>query len=115
MPHLFGANQSCINLKNRIFWISQRLIISTTFIIKDAFDFPDCYGMNWDACWDCLTDMVGKPLHIKLIGVERIRQKFPRHAGILLELLKDLKHYDEDCKDQIRIEIVVGEAQYEID
>lgn len=84
-------------------------------IIKDEFDFPDYYGMNWDACWDCLTDMVGNPLHIKLIGVERIRQKFPRHAGILLELLKDLKHYDEDCKDQIRIEIVVGEAQYEID
>ncbi len=22
-------------------------------IIKDAFDFPGYYGMNWDACWDC--------------------------------------------------------------
>lgn len=22
-------------------------------IIKDAFDFPGYYGMNWDACWNC--------------------------------------------------------------
>lgn len=84
-------------------------------IIKNELDFPDYYGMNWDACWDCLTDMVGNPLHIKLIGVERVRQKFPRHAGILLELFKDLKHYDDDCKDQIRIEIVIGKARYEIE
>ncbi|HBF14114.1 MAG TPA: hypothetical protein DDW30_00235 [Clostridiales bacterium] len=84
-------------------------------IIRDELDFPDYYGMNWDACWDCLTDMVGKPLHIKLIGVERIRQKFPRHAEILLELFKELKHYDEDCKAQIKVEIVIGEAQYEIE
>ena len=84
------------------------------WIIKNELDFPDDYGMNWDACWDCLTDMVGNPLHIRLIGVERIRQKFPRHAGILLELLKALKHYDDDYKDQIRIEVVIGEARYEI-
>jgi len=28
-------------------------------IIKDELDFPDYYGMNWDASWDCLTDMIG--------------------------------------------------------
>lgn len=27
-------------------------------IIKDELDFPDYYGMNWDAFWDCLTDML---------------------------------------------------------
>ena len=30
-------------------------------IIKDELDFPDYYGMNWDAFWDCLTDMVEEP------------------------------------------------------
>ena len=84
-------------------------------IIKDELGFPDDYGMNWDACCDYLTDVVGNPLHIKLIGVERIRQKFPRHAGIMRELFKELKHYDDDYKDQIRVEVVIGDAQYALE
>ena len=84
-------------------------------IIKDELDFPDYYGMNWDAFWDFLTDMVGDPIHIELIGMERVQNKFPRHAQIMLETLKDLKHLDnDDYKDQIKIEIVIGEARYEL-
>lgn len=84
-------------------------------IIKDKLDFPDHYGMNWDACWDCLTDMVGDPIHIELIGIERVQNKFPRHAKIMLDTLKDLKHYDNDHYiDEIKIEIVIGEARHEI-
>ena len=84
-------------------------------IIKDELDFPDYYGMNWYAFWDCLTDMVGDPIHIELIGMERVQNKFPRHAQIMLETLKDLKHLDDDYhKDQIKIEIVIGEARYEL-
>ena len=84
-------------------------------IIKDELDFPDYYGMNLDAFWDCLTDMIGDPIHIELIGMERVQNKFPRHAQIMLETLKDFKHLDnDDYKDQIKIEIVIGEARYEI-
>ena len=84
-------------------------------IIKDELDFPDYYGMNWDAFWDCLTDMVGDPIHIEIVGMETVQRKFPRHAQIMLETLKDLKHLDnDDYKKQIRIEIVIGEARYEI-
>ena len=36
-------------------------------IIKDELDFPDYYGMNWSAFWDCLTDMVGDPIHIEIV------------------------------------------------
>lgn len=84
-------------------------------IIKDELDFPHYYGMNWYACWDCLTDMIGDPLHIELIGFERIQNKFPRHAKIMTEIFKDLKHWNNDkYKDQIKIEIVIGEGHYEI-
>lgn len=73
------------------------------------------YGMNWDAFWDCLTDMVSDPMHIELIGMERVQNKFPRHAKIMLDILKRLKHWNNDkYKDQIEIEIVIGEARYEI-
>ena len=84
-------------------------------IIKDELDFPDHYGMNWSAFWDCLTDMVGDPIHIEIVGMETVQRKFPRHAKIMLETLKDLKHLDnDDYKSQIRIEIVIGEARHEI-
>ena len=84
-------------------------------VIKKSLDFPDYYGMNWSAFWDCLTDMIGDPIHIELIGMERVQNKFPRHAQIMLETLKDLKHLDnDDYKDLIKIEIVIGEARYEI-
>ena len=60
--------------------------------------------------------MIGDPIHIELIGMERVQNKFPRHAQIMLETLKDLKHLDnDDYKDLIKIEIVIGEARYEID
>ena len=84
-------------------------------IIKDELDFPDYYGMNWYAFWDCLTDMVGDPIHIELVGMERFQNKFPRHAKIILDILKELKHWNNDkYKDQIKIEIVIGNARYEI-
>ena len=84
-------------------------------IIKHALDFPDYYGCNWSAFWDCLTDMVGDPIHIELVGMERVQNKFPRHAKIILDILKELKHWNNDkYKDQIKIEIVLGEARYEI-
>lgn len=71
--------------------------------------------MNRDAMWDCLTDMVCDPLHIEIIGFERIQNKFPKGAKIILEILKDLKHWNNDAyKDVTIIEIVIGDAQHEI-
>ena len=84
-------------------------------IIKEELDFPEHYGMNWDACWDCLTDMAGDPIHMELIGMERVQNKFPWHAKIMLNIFKRLKHWNNDkYKEQIKIEIVIGEARYEI-
>ena len=84
-------------------------------IIKDELDFPDYYGMNWDACWDCLTDMVGDPIHIEVIGMEMVQKKFSHCAQIMIEVFKDLKHWNNgEYEHQIKIEIVVGEGRYEI-
>ena len=30
------------------------------FVIRDSLDFPDYYGCNFDAFWDCLTNMISK-------------------------------------------------------
>ena len=43
-------------------------------VIEKSLDFPDYYGCNWSAFWDCLTDMYGDPIYIKIIGLEVIER-----------------------------------------
>ena len=62
-------------------------------IIKKELDFPDYYGCNFSALWDCLTDMVGDPLNIEIIGLENIERRFGDTAAKLLDVLNDLKEY----------------------
>ena len=55
-------------------------------IIQKALDFPDYYGCNWSAFWDCLSEMC--------------------------EILRRFKHVDNDLfSDSIKIEIVSGNAR----
>ena len=77
-------------------------------IIKAELDFPDYYGCNWDAFWDCLTDMVGRPVNIRIIGIENIEKTFGSdESDMLIDTLKEFKHYRNDkYSDQINIEII---------
>lgn len=84
-------------------------------IIQKELDFPDYYGCNWDAFLDCLTDMVGRPVNIRIIGIENVEKKFKDSAEIMLEILKDFKHYRNDkYSDQINIEIVRDEKSIKL-
>ena len=79
------------------------------FTIRQALDFPGYYGCNWDAFWDCLTNMVGHPIHIEIIGFDIIERKFENAAKIMMETLKEFKHYENDeYVNDIQIEIVRG-------
>ena len=80
-------------------------------ILRKELDFPDYYGCNLDALWDCLTDMVGRPIHIEIIGLEAVEQKFGDYASKLIELFTELKHYDDEYSHEIQIEIVTGETR----
>ena len=62
-------------------------------VIWEALDFPDYYGCNWDAFWDCLTDMVGRPINVKIVGIENIENKFADGARTMLETLQEFKNY----------------------
>ncbi len=86
-------------------------------IIKKELDLPFNYGKNWDALWDCLTDIVNndKVFYVEILGAEVLEQKWPGTLDNLVEILKDLKHLDNDeYYNTIKIEIVCGEARYEI-
>lgn len=81
-------------------------------VIKEALDFPDYYGCNWDAFWDCLTNMVGRPVHMEIIGLEVIVRKFGDAQKTMIDILKEFKHYRDDrYVNEIEIEIVSGETR----
>ncbi len=81
-------------------------------VIWHALDFPDYYGCNWSAFWDCLTDMYGDPIHIEIIGLDVIERKFGDSAGKMIEILKRFKHFNNDLfSHDIKIEIVSGDTR----
>ena len=81
-------------------------------IIAKSLDFPDYYGCNWSAFWDCLTDMYGEPIHIEIIGLDVIERKFDDSASKMIEVLKRFKHFNDDLfSDSIKIEIVSGDSR----
>ena len=45
-------------------------------VLKRDLDFPDYYGGNTDALWDCLTDMLGDPSYIELFGFEEVQKRY---------------------------------------
>ena len=75
--------------------------------IAKSLDFPDYYGCNWSAFWDCLADMYGDPIHIEIIGLDVIERKFDDSARKIIEILKRFKHFNNDMfSDSIKIDIV---------
>ena len=76
-------------------------------VIRKALKFPDYYGCNWDAFWDCLTDMYGDPIHIEILGLDVIEQKFDGAAEKMISILQRFKHFNNDLfSDIIKIEIL---------
>lgn len=77
-------------------------------VIKKSLDFPDYYGHNWSALWDCLTDMIGRPINIEIHGIDRLEQQREDDAKKLIEILKKFKHYDDDrYANEIKITLVI--------
>ena len=79
-------------------------------VIRHALEFPDYYGCNWSAFWDCLTNMIGRPIHIKILSFDVIERKFGDTAKKMMETLKDFKHCEDDeYIDSIQIEFISGD------
>lgn len=85
-------------------------------VIEKELDFPDYYGANWDAFWDCATDMVSdKGLNIEIIGLDKIYAKYQEDIDIFLKMLKMLKHsYNNKYSDIITITVHHGQSKVEI-
>ncbi|MBJ7998145.1 barstar family protein [Bacillus mycoides] len=67
-------------------------------LLKEKLEFPNLYGENWDAFWDCITGFVC-PLPNKMIfdGWSKFEKRLPRDTKIMKECLLD--YNEEDRKD----------------
>lgn len=76
-------------------------------VIREAFGFPTYYGNNWDAFWDLLREMTGEAMHVQILGIDVIEKRFVKEADVMLGILKEFKHSQNDryC-EKVIIEIV---------
>lgn len=62
-----------------------------------AFGFPDYYGHNWNAFWDCIST-TSMPKRLRIRGWENVRRKCPLDGTVMLECLADLnREYPESA------------------
>ncbi|MBU8612088.1 MULTISPECIES: barstar family protein [Bacillus] len=69
-------------------------------VLKDKLDFPDYYGRNLDALWDCLTGWVDLPLTLVLKNFEFSNTLLGSYADDVLEVLQEAQ---EELKDEFKI------------
>lgn len=58
-------------------------------LLKNKMNFPDFYGLNWDAFWDAITGLGKLPRVIEITGWERMTNKLPHDAQMFNKLLDE--------------------------
>lgn len=73
--------------------------------IKKALLFPDHYGENWDAFWDCIR--FDTPVnYVTITGEHTMPKEFAHDLKMLHECLKDCKEEREKFGDVFYYEII---------
>lgn len=74
--------------------------------IKKALNFPNYYGENWDAFWDCINADSDVDF-ITVIGINTLSKELKKEAEIMISLLEDNKKYWADVEPPFEYEIVL--------
>ena len=65
-------------------------------LLKEIFEFPDYYGENWSAFWDCLRDFYDSPSIVEIYGLYKLPKEFDEDIEIMLRILDRLHAEDPD-------------------
>lgn len=74
--------------------------------IKKSLNFPNYYGENWDAFWDCINRDCDVDF-ITVIGINTLSKELKKEAEIMISLLEDNKKYWADVEPPFDYEIVL--------
>ena len=83
--------------------------------LKRDLDFPDYYGGNLDALWDCLTDqLLSGVTYIEFYHTEKIANQFGRVWQEMIEIFRATKHaYNDQYADRFFVTIVYQDGRRE--
>lgn len=70
--------------------------------LKNKLEFPDFYGMNWDAFWDTITGLIELPEAVVIVGWIDLVNNLPSDANIFRGLLDRYNIEYPMCKCAIR-------------
>ena len=67
-------------------------------MLAERLGFPGYYGRNWDAFWDCVSDLEQSltPIVLRLRGWDELHLRLPGDAEILRQCLGDLSKVRAD-------------------
>ena len=57
--------------------------------LKEELQFPDWYGVSWDAFWDCIIAVVEMPMTLMLTHWQEFAQLCPKDMRILHKIIQD--------------------------
>ncbi len=70
-------------------------------VLRDALDFPDWYGRNWDAFWDAITGLIEMPTKLELHGWHSLEVRLPRDAQHLSSALEAMTNKYPDLAAEV--------------
>ena len=72
--------------------------------IKEAFDFPDFYGENWDAFWDLLRSECDAD-KVMVVGGDSVSKELSTSVQTMKGILEEFQELCDKDGDPIEIEI----------
>ena len=64
--------------------------IDLHIMLKQKFGFPEYYGNNWSAFWDCIDGLFdGEEVTVEIHGYNSLESKLKKEVEIMLEMLEE--------------------------